>query len=81
MAESGEKVSTWRIILAFVLDLITAFAVLGYIVAKFTGNTTDGGFELNGAPAILLFALIIGYFVAGRFIGGTLWQRILGARR
>jgi len=81
MAEE-KKVSSGRIILAFVLDLITSFALLGYIIAKFTGNTTEGGFELNGTPALVLFALVIFYFVLlGRYGGGTIWQRILKTKR
>lgn len=73
--------STWRRVLAFILDLITAFFVIGYIVAAATGGTTDDGFQLNGWPAILLFALVIAYFVIfNRFFGGTIWKYILKAR-
>jgi uncharacterized RDD family membrane protein YckC len=73
--------STWRRILAFILDLFTAFAVLGYIVAALTGGTTEGGFQLNGWPALLLFALVAAYFVVfNRFLGGTIWKYILKAR-
>ena len=73
--------STWRRVLAFILDLITAFAVLGYIIAALTGGTTEGGFQLNGWPALLLFALVIAYFVVfNRFLGGTIWKYILKAR-
>ncbi|MBZ0216913.1 MAG: hypothetical protein K8F25_10200 [Fimbriimonadaceae bacterium] len=79
--ETTTRPAMWRVILAFILDLLTSFFVFGYIIAKFTGNTTESGFELNGMPAIILFALVIAYFVVGRkFLGGTLWQRILGAR-
>ena len=82
MADEGKAVPTWKIILAFVLDLFTSFFVFGYIIASVTGNTTDGGFQLNGGPALLLFALVIVYFVVGhKFAGGTIWQRILGAKR
>jgi len=82
MSDTSDQVPSWKIILAFVLDLVTAFFVLGYLVALLTGGTTEGGFELNGGPAILLFALVIAYFVGmGKYGGGTLWQRILGARR
>lgn len=73
--------ATWRIILAAVLDFFTAFFVLGYLVARFTGNLTESGFSLSGGPAWLLFALIALYFVAGYFLGGTLWQRVLKANR
>ena len=73
--------ATWRIVLAAILDFFTAFAVFGYLVARFTGNLTESGFSLNGGPAWALFALIALYFVAGHYLGGTLWQRILKARR
>lgn len=73
--------ATWRIVLAAILDFFTAFGLLGYLVARFTGNLTETGFSLSGGPAWLLFALIAVYFVAGRYLGGTLWQRILKSRR
>ncbi|MBN8293734.1 hypothetical protein JI664_17315 [Rhodobacter sp. NTK016B] len=74
--------STWRIVLAAILDFLTIFAVGGYVIARLTGNLTETGFQLSGAPAIALFVLIVAYFVVlGRYLGGTLWQRILGARR
>lgn len=80
--DSSDKVASWRIILAFFLDFLTAFAVFGYLVALATGNTTSGGFSLEGAPALLVFILVIAYFVVfGRFLGGRLWQRLLGAVR
>ncbi|MFN4099864.1 MAG: hypothetical protein ACK4GT_08810 [Pararhodobacter sp.] len=72
--------ATWRVILAAILDFFTIFGLGGYIIARLTGNLTESGFALNGAPAFMLFALIIAYFVAGRYMGGTLWQRILKAR-
>ncbi|WFS02324.1 RDD family protein [Rhizobium tumorigenes] len=73
--------STWRRVLALILDLITAFFGLGYLVALLTGGMTDDGFQLNGWPAMLLFALVIAYFViANRFFGGTIWKYILKAR-
>ena len=75
------KPAMWRRVLAFIFDLGTAFGVIGYIIAKFTGETTDGGFQLNGWPALLLFALVIAYFVVfNRFLGGTIWKYVFGAR-
>lgn len=77
MPDGSPKASIWRRILAFVLDLISTFAGFGYLIGSFTGGLTEGGFQLNGAPAILLFALIVGYFVLSRYAGGSVWQRIL----
>lgn len=77
----SKAVSTWRKVLAAILDFITVFALGGYVIASFTGDTSGSGFELNGWPALLLFAVIILYFtVFSRYLGGTLWQRLLGAR-
>ena len=78
MQDNNQPVAYWRVILAAVLDFLTAFLVLGYLVAKVTGSTTDGGFSLSGGPAILFFVLLVAYFVIGNRVGGTLWRRILG---
>lgn len=74
--------ASWRIILAFLLDFFTAFVVLGFAVASVTGGRTEEGFQLNGLPAFILFALVIAYFVVfNRYLGGTIWKRILKAQR
>jgi uncharacterized RDD family membrane protein YckC len=71
----------WRRGLAGFLDFLTVFLVGGYVIGKFTGETTDDGFRLDGVPALILFVLIVLYFYLGwKKLGGTLWQRILGAR-
>ena len=75
-------VPTWRIVLAFILDLVTAFFVIGYVVGWATGGLTGEGFALDGGPALVFFALLIAYFPVGnRLFGGTLWKHILRARR
>jgi len=80
MAEE-RKVSHVRIVAAAILDFLTIFFIGGYIIGKLTGNTTDTGFQLNGLPALVLFAVIVSYFVIGsRYAGGTIWQRILKTR-
>lgn len=74
--------ATWRIVLAAIFDFLTAFFVLGYIIASIFGGKTEDGFKLDGLPALLLFALIVAYFVLfNRYLGGTIWKRILRARR
>ena len=61
--------------------LILVNRVGGYVIGHLTNNVTDDGFKLEGVPALVLFALIVAYFVIlGRFLGGTLWQRLLGTR-
>jgi len=68
--------------MAGLFDLITSFAGFGYIIAKFTGNTCQNGFQLNGLPALVVFALIIVcFFLMPRFAGGTIWQHILPTPR
>lgn len=71
-------IATWRKVLAAILDFLMVFFIGGYAIGYLTGNVTDDGFKLNGAPAFVLFALIAVYFVAGsKYLGGTIWQRIL----
>ncbi len=80
-ASQPKQVSTWRKVFAAILDFIFVMAIAGYGIAYFTGNTTDEGFDLKGGPALLLFAIIILYFVIfTRYLGGTVWQRLLGVR-
>lgn len=76
-----DRVPTWRIVLAAFLDFLTVFVLGGYGIARLTGGLTENGFSLSGGPAVLLFAVIILYFVLARRVGGTLWQRVLRARR
>ena len=74
-------VATWRKVVAFILDLAFSFAIIGYAIGWMTGGLTDKGFELQGGPALLLFGLVILYFVLfSRFLGGTVFQRLLRAR-
>ena len=78
---SEKRSSKLRIVFAAILDFFTVFLVGGYVIAKMTGNTTEGGFSLEGGPALMLFGLIIVYFVVlGKYAGGTIWQRILGVK-
>lgn len=75
------RVAGWRKVLAAVLDFFFAFYIAGYAVGYFTSDLTDGGFELKGVPALILFALIAAYFIVfSRFLGGTIFQRVLGTR-
>lgn len=76
-----KPVSTWRKVFAGLLDFIFVFAIAGYGIASMTGNVGAEGFELKGGPAFVLFAIVILYFVIfTRFLGGTVWQRLLGVR-
>jgi hypothetical protein len=75
-------VPTWKIVLAFVLDLVTVYFLGGYLIAMLTGQLTENGFRLQGWSAILLIVVTVAYFTfSGRLFGGTFWQRILKTRR
>lgn len=51
-------------------------------IAYLTGDLTEEGFSLKGGPAFMLFAIIILYFIVfARYLGGTVWQRLLRALR
>jgi hypothetical protein len=79
--QTQKPVATWRKVVAAILDFITIMLVAGYGIGYLTGNVTEEGFNLKGGPAFVLFAIIILYFVIfSRYLGGTLWQRLLGAR-
>ncbi len=81
MTNIVKPVSTWRKVFAAVLDFLTVFFVGGYVIGYATGNLTADGFKFEGMPALILFAMIIVYFVVGsKYLGGTIWQRILGTR-
>jgi uncharacterized RDD family membrane protein YckC len=71
----------WRRGLAGFLDFLTIFFVSGYVIGEITGETTPGGFQLTGLPALACFAIVILYFYLGwTKLGGTIWQRIFSAR-
>ncbi len=78
--QSRKPAGTWRKVIAAILDFIFIFWAGGYAIGKATGGLTQSGFQLTGGPAFLLFALIVLYFIVGRrYLGGTLFQRLLGA--
>ncbi|MDU8926041.1 hypothetical protein RXV86_01450 [Alisedimentitalea sp. MJ-SS2] len=77
---NDEKKATWKVVVAFILDLFTSFFVFGYLIALITGDTTEGGFQLNGLPALILFAAVIAYMVLMPRFGGRLWQRVFGVQ-
>ncbi|MHB1161121.1 MAG: RDD family protein [Chloroflexota bacterium] len=65
---------------AALVDSILHF-VFAWLVAAQTGNTTDSGFDLQGAPAFLTFAAWGAYFVLFEgLLGGTVGKLILGMR-
>lgn len=82
LEQSARAPATWRIVLAAILDFFTIFWIAGLLVASLLGGRTEDGFQLNGVPALVCFALMVAYFVVfNKFLGGTIWKRILKARR
>jgi len=74
-------IPTWRKVVAAILDFFFILFAGGYAIGYLTGGLTDNGFSLSGAPALILFAVIVLYFaLLSRYLGGTLFQRLLGAR-
>jgi len=81
VASQPKQVATWRKVVAAILDFLFVMFIGGYAIGYMTGNLTDEGFSLNGGPALILFAIIILYFVIfTKFLGGTVFQRLLGVR-
>lgn len=76
----GRPAGTWRKVIAAILDFIFIFWAGGYAIGYLSNSLTEGGFSLSGGPAFLLFAVIVLYFIIfRRYLGGTLFQRLLGA--
>lgn len=76
-AATAPRAPVWKRVLVVIFDFITVFALGGYIIGRVTGTNSESGFSLEGAPALLLFAIIAGYFfISRKFLGGTLWDRI-----
>ena len=77
MGEPVKPVAVWKRVVAAVLDFLTAFFVFGMLIAQATGETTEGGFKLQGSSSLLLAGLVAAYFYVGRrYAGGTLWDRV-----
>ena len=76
------RAATWKRVVASILDFFTVFFLGGVAIGWATGNLNEGGFSLSGAPALILFAVIIGYFYVGRrHLGGTFWDRVFRIAR
>ena len=76
-----KSVPAWRKVTAAILDFVTIMFVGGYVIGYLTGNLTEEGFSLKGGPAFILFAVIALYFaIFTRYLGGTIWQRLLRVR-
>jgi hypothetical protein len=61
MSDVIERATTWKRVSASIFDFFTVFIGVVYSIALATEDTTSGGFNLQGAPAFALFALILQY--------------------
>jgi uncharacterized RDD family membrane protein YckC len=59
-----------------IIDLVITFAIL-WIVAHFSGQTTDQGFQLTGAPMFLGVAISILYFIVMEAMFGATVAKLL----
>ena len=65
---------------ATLIDLVL-LAVVGYVLAALTGQTTDDGFMLRGPPAFAFFLIAIAYYtVMERQFGATVGKVLTGLR-
>ena len=59
-----------------IIDLAITFVIL-WIVASFTGQTTENGFHLTGAPAFIGLGISIVYFVVMEALFGATVGKLL----
>ena len=65
---------------AMIIDMIIII-IVGYVLAMFTGGTTNSGFDLQGGPAFLWFFLVLTYYIVMEVQqGGTVGKLVLGLR-
>ena len=75
-----ERVGLGLRAVATLIDTALLF-VAGYVLASFTGGTTEGGFLLTGAPAFLWFAIALAYYIVLEALyGATLGKRLIGLK-
>ncbi|HYC35342.1 MAG TPA: RDD family protein [Usitatibacter sp.] len=73
-----EPVGVFRRAVAVIIDTILLM-IVAYALAAATGSTSDQGFNLQGAPALLLFLIFFGYYVVmEKTSGGTLGKKAMG---
>jgi len=69
----------WRFA-ATIIDGIVLF-ILGYLMAIVTGQTTEGGFNLQGASAFLWFLIGIAYYIVMEaMLGATVGKMACGLK-
>ena len=75
-----ENVGVGRRAVAVIIDSILLM-VVGWALALVMGGTSGAGFNLEGGPAFLWFAIAFGYFtVMEATSGATLGKKLLGIK-
>jgi uncharacterized RDD family membrane protein YckC len=65
---------------ATIIDIVILM-VIGWVVALFTGGTTDDGFALQGPGALLYFIVAMGYYIVMEArMGYTVGKLAVGLR-
>jgi len=65
---------------AIIIDTVILF-IVGWIIALLFGSTTTMGFNLSGAPALLLFLIAFAYYIVMEAQkGATVGKMLLGLR-
>jgi len=82
---SGKRqASTLRVVTAEILDFLTVFLIGRYLIGAAAGlfGSGEAAFSFADWQGLALVFLIVAYFyLLSRTGGGTLWQRILKAKR
>jgi hypothetical protein len=90
MARYDPPQPMWKRSVAGILDFVLAILGFGYVISKIFGVRSEvpnssgelvTTFELGKAPALLVIALVIAYFIILGKTGGTVFQRLFGMKR
>ena len=75
-----ETVGVFKRAIAVIIDSVL-LGIVGYLIATMTGSTTAEGFQLTGAPAMLLFLIGFAYYIVlEKTQGGTLGKKAMGLK-
>jgi uncharacterized RDD family membrane protein YckC len=65
-----EAVGVGRRAVAIIIDTIV-LGILGYLIAALTGQTSEAGFNMSGAPAFLWMFVALGYYIVMEKLRGA----------
>ena len=75
-----EPIGVGRRALAVIIDSILLM-VVAYAVAVMTGGATSSGFDMQGGPAFLWFAIALAYFIVmEKTSGQTLGKKVMNLK-